>query len=333
MILTKRQEELFKLIVEDYIKFARPVSSKSLCKIMDCSSATVRAEMSQLEEYNLLEKEHISSGRIPSEKGYRYYVDYIMEPRELSGDDMLKLQTIVNNKSLVLSDAITQSMEIIAQLTNYTSIVLGSASKDNLINKVEVIPIDDRKLVAIVVTDKGHVEHKNVYLEGQVSAKDVGKTVDLINKMIIGTPIDEVSSFLEFQVKPVISTYVEQHEILYNAFYTAFSDFTTNDDVRMVGRRNLLMQPEFNDAEKIRQIINKFEDREIVESIKEEGNGVNIYIGSETNFDDDVTIIKTKYISNGEEGTIALIGPKRMEYDRVITLLNYIKENIEKEDK
>jgi len=333
VILTKRQEELFKLIVEDYIKFARPVSSKSLCKIMDCSSATVRAEMSQLEEYNLLEKEHISSGRIPSEKGYRYYVDYIMEPRELSGDDMLKLQTIVNNKSLVLSDAITQSMEIIAQLTNYTSIVLGSASKDNLINKVEVIPIDDRKLVAIVVTDKGHVEHKNVYLEGQVSAKDVGKTVDLINKMIIGTPIDEVSSFLEFQVKPVISTYVEQHEILYNAFYTAFSDFTTNDDVRMVGRRNLLMQPEFNDAEKIRQIINKFEDREIVESIKEEGNGVNIYIGSETNFDDDVTIIKTKYISNGEEGTIALIGPKRMEYDRVITLLNYIKENIEKEDK
>ena len=333
MVLTKRQEALLKLIVEDYIKFARPVSSKSLCKIMRCSSATVRAEMSQLEEYNLLEKEHISSGRIPSEKGYRYYVDHIMQPRELSGEDMLKLQTIVDNKALVLSDAIAQSMEIVAQLTNYTSIVLGSASKDNLINKVEVIPIDDRKLVAIVVTDKGHVEHKNVFLEGRVSTKDVGKTVELINKLISGTPIDEVSSFLEFQVKPIISTYVEQHEILYNAFYAAFSDFTTNDDVKMVGRRNLLMQPEFNDAEKIRQIINKFEDGEIVESIKEEGNGVNIYIGSETNFDDDVTIIKTKYMSKGEEGTIALIGPKRMEYDRVITLLNYIKENIEREGK
>jgi heat-inducible transcriptional repressor len=88
------------------------------------------------------------------------------------------------------------------------------------------------------------------------------------------------------------------------------------------------MQPEFNDADKIREIISKFEDKEIVNSIKEEDNGINIYIGSENNFDDDVTVIKTKYMINGEEGTIALIGPKRMEYERVITLLNYIMDNI-----
>lgn len=332
LLLTQRQTNLLKQIVEDYIQSAKPVSSKSLCDLMQCSSATIRSEMSQLEEYGLLEKEHISSGRIPSEKGYRYYVDYIMEPKELSGDDMLKLQTIVSNKSLVLSDVITQSMEIVSELTNYTAVVLGSSSKDNLISKVEVIPIDDSKLVAIVVTDKGHVEHKNIYIEGRVSAKDIGKTVELINKLIVGTPIDSVSSFLEFQVKPIIASYVEQHEILYNAFYQAFSDFATNESVRMSGRRNILMQPEFNDTEKIREIINKFEDKEIVNAIKEEGNGINVYIGSENHFDDDVTIVKTKYVVNGEEGTIALIGPKRMEYDRVITLLDFIKENIEKED-
>lgn len=332
MVLTNRQSDLLKLIVEDYIQTAKAVSSKSLCEIMDCSSATIRAEMSQLEDYGLLEKEHISSGRIPSEKGYRYYVDNIMKPKELSGDDMLKLQTIVNNKSLVISDVIAQSMEIISQLTNYTSIVLGSASKDNLISKVEVIPIDNNKIVAIIVTNMGHIEHKNVFIEGNVSPKEIGKTVDLINKLIVGTPIDEVSSFLEFQVKPIISTYVEQHEILYNAFYNAFSDFATVPDVKMSGRKNILMQPEFNDTDRIREIISKFEDREIVKSIKEEENGINIYIGSENNFDDDVTIIKTKYVINGEEGTIALIGPKRMEYDRVITLLNYIKNNIEEED-
>lgn len=288
--------------------------------------------MSQLEEYGLLEKEHVSSGRIPSEKGYRYYVDHIMKPKELSGDDMLKLQTIVSNKSLVLSDVITRSMEIVSELTNYTAVVLGNASKNNLINKVEVIPVDDKNLVAIVVTDKGHVEHKNIYLEGHVSSKDIGKTVELINKLIVGTPIDAVSSFLEFEVKPIIASYVEQHEILYNAFYQAFSDFATNESVKMSGRRNILMQPEFNNTEKIREIINKFEDKELVNSIKEEGNGINVYIGSENHFDDDVTIIKTKYNINGEEGTIALIGPKRMEYNRVITLLDYIKENIEKEE-
>ena len=332
LLLTQRQTDLLKLIVEDYIQTARPVSSKSICDVMGCSSATVRAEMSQLEEYGLLEKEHISSGRIPSEKGYRYYVDHIMKPKEMSGDDMLKLQTIVNNKSLVVSDVISRSMEIVSELTHYTAIVLGNSSKDNLVSKIEVIPVDEQMLVAIVVTDKGHVEHKNIYLEGKVSSRDISKTVELINKLIVGTPIDDVSSFLEFQVKPIIASYVEQHEMLYNAFYHAFSDFASNESVKMAGRRNILMQPEFNDAEKIREIINKFEDKDMVSSIKEEDSGIHVYIGSENNFDDDVTIVKTKYNTHGEEGTIALIGPKRMEYDRVITLLDYSKENIEKED-
>jgi len=99
----------------------------------------------------------------------------------------------------------------------------------------------------------------------------------------------------------------------------------------MNGTRNILMQPEFNNTDKIRDIISKFEDKEIIKNIKEEENGINIYIGSENEFDDDLTIIKTKYNINGEEGTLALIGPKRMEYDRAITLLDYIKKNIDKD--
>ena len=329
-MLSERQELLLKIIVEDYIKTARPVSSKSICDIMNCSSATVRSEMSSLEELGLLEKTHISSGRIPSEKGYRYYVDHIMVPKELTGDDMLRLQKIVSNKSLVVNDAIARSVEIISELTSYTAVVLGKQSSNNLINKVEVIPIDDNNLVAIIVTDKGHVEHKNVYIDGYVSMNDIKQTVDLINKLIIGTSLDDVADVLEFEVKPRIADYVEQHEVLYNAFYNAFNEFTNNHSIYRSGTKNILMQPEFNDEDKIRDIISKFEDKEIVESIEEEDNGINIYIGSESNFDDDVTIIKTKYTINGEEGTIALIGPKRMEYDRVITLLNYIKDNIGK---
>ncbi len=328
-MLSKRQEELLKIIVEDYIKTARPISSKSICDILNCSSATVRAEMNNLEQIGLLEKTHISSGRIPSERGYRYYVDNIMVPRELNGDEMLKLQTIVNNKSLVVNDVITKSMEIISELTSYASIVLGNHSKDNLVSKIEVVPIDSNNLVAIVVTDKGNVEHKNIYIEQLVDLKDIKQTVDLINKLIIGTSLDEVSTVLEFEVKPIIAKYVKQHEVLYNAFYNAFTEFA-NENIHTSGTKNMLMQPEFNNVDKIREIVSKFEDKDIVENIKEEGNGINIYIGSENNFDDDVTVIKTKYEINGEEGTIALIGPKRMEYDRVITLLNYIIDNINK---
>ena len=328
-MISNRQEKLLKLIVEDYIKNARPVGSKSLCDIMKCSSATIRSEMNSLEELGLLEKTHISSGRIPSEKGYRYYVDNIMKPKELNGEDMLKLQTIVDNKSLVVDDIILKSMEIISELTHYTTIVLGKKSSENLVQKVEVIPIDKNNIVAIVVTDKGYVEHKNIYIPGDVDSNEIKQTVDLINKLIVGTSIDSVSEVLEYEVKPIIAKYVKQHEVLYNAFYNAFTDFAS-ESVKVSGRKNILMQPEFNDTDKIRDIISKFEDKEIVNSIKEEDNGINVYIGSENNFDDDVTIIKTKYTVNGEEGTIALIGPKRMEYERVIALLNYIKDNINK---
>lgn len=328
MVISKRQEELLKLIVEDYIKNARPVGSKALCDIMNCSSATIRAEMNYLEECGLLEKTHISSGRVPSEKGYRYYVDNIMQPKELNGEDMLRLQTIVDNKSLVVNDIILKSMEIISELTHYTTVVLGKQSNENLVQKIEVIPIDSNNIVAIVVTDKGHVEHRNIYLDANVDIIEIKKTVDLINKLIVGTSINSVSEVLEYQVKPIIARYVKQHEVLYNAFYNAFSDFT-NESIKVNGTRNILMQPEFNNADKIRDILSKFEDKEIINNIKEEDNGVNIYIGSENNFDDDVTVIKTKYTINGEEGTIALIGPKRMEYGRVITLLEYIKDNID----
>jgi len=142
-MLNNRQTKLLKIIVEDYVKTARPVSSKAICDILNCSSATIRNEMSYLEETGLLEKTHISSGRVPSEKGYRYYVDHILEPKELTGEDMLKLQTIVNNSSLMLDDYITKSMEIVSEMTNLTAIVLGKSSKDNCVSKVEVVPINE----------------------------------------------------------------------------------------------------------------------------------------------------------------------------------------------
>lgn len=327
-MLSERQTSLLKLIVEEYIKTAHAISSKSLCDHLDCSSATIRNEMSTLEDLGLLEKTHVSSGRIPSESGYRYYVDNIMEPKKITGEDVLKLQTIFHNKSLVLSDAITKSMDIITELTSYTTIVLGTSSKDNRVSKVEAVPIDENRVVAVIITDKGHVEHRNVYIEVQVSSEEIRQTIEIINKLIIGTPIDEVSSKLEYEVKPVISKYVAQHEAIYNAFYNAFSEFSNETNIRVAGASNILKQPEFDNTNKVREILKKLNDENIISRIREEDSGINIYIGSESEFDNDVGVIKTRYDINGETGTIAIIGPKRMEYDRVSALLEYIKENI-----
>lgn len=329
-MITERQKQLLKLIVENYIKTAKPVGSKAICDIMECSSATIRNEMAALESYDLLEKTHSSSGRVPSDKGYRYYVDNIMQAKELTGEDMLKLQTIFRNNSLVLTDAIEKSMEIVSELTNYTAVVLGSASENNRVIKIEAIPTSPHTMTAIIITDKGHVENLNVVIEETVSQAEIKQTVDIINRLIVGTPLSEVSKALEFEVKPIIGKYVKQHEALYNAFYNAFNDFVPHSDVKVSGKAKLLDSPEFDDITKIRNILNKFEDQNLIKNIQTNEDGINIYIGSENGVDNDISIIKTYYTKDGVEGTIALIGPKRMEYDRAEALLNYIKENINK---
>ena len=329
-MLTERQSKMLKLIVERYIKDPTPVGSKVISKTLNCSSATIRNEMAALEDLGLLEKTHTSSGRIPSEKGYRYYVDNLMELKKMNAEDMLKLQIVFRNQQLALSDVITKSLQVISDMMNYTTVVLGSTSHENLLKQIEVVPIDDVSIIVIIVTDKGHVEHKSIKLQ-DVPLEEVKKTVGLINSLISGTPIDEVSTKLEYEVKPIIGNYVKQHEQLYNAFYHVFNDFT-NQEVNIVGRHKILEQPEFSsNIEKIKTVFNKLEDRETLRSIEEDGdNNIKVYIGNENNIDSDVTVIKTKFKSGDEEGTIAIIGPKRMEYDRVVGLLEYMKENIER---
>lgn len=329
-MLGERQKDILKAIIEEYIKTARPVSSKSLCKKFKVSSATIRNDMLDLENLGYLEKQHISSGRIPSEAGYRYYVDHLMEPKKISGEDMLKLQTIFSNNNLDLNGAIEKSLEIISDITNYTSVVLGSASKDNLLQKVEVIPISNNNLVAIVITDKGHVENKQVTLPSTVDAKEVQKTSELLNKMLFGTPLNDVPSRLEFEIKPIIGNYVKNYEVLYNAFYEALSNFQGEKDVHWGGKTNILKQPEFNTVDDVKNIISKFESKEIVNKIEETDDEVKIYIGTESALDDNVTVIKTKYNTGASEGTLAIIGPKRMDYERVLAMLEFIKGEIEK---
>ena len=328
-MLTSRQEKVLEIIIREYVKNVTPVGSKLICDELNCSSATVRNEMSILESVGYLEKTHISSGRIPSEKGYRYYVDNLMKPKEMTGEEMLKLQTIFNNNKLEINDCLKRSLEIISDLTDYTSVVLGSNSSENKLKKVEVLPLDSDKLIAIIITDKGHIEHKQINVYG-VQLDEISKTVELINKLIVGTPINEVKEKLEFEIKPIINQYVKQHESIYNAFYDVFNDFVMKSDVSFVGRTKILNQPEFNNVEKIKKIFTKLDDDTLLDTITEDDKDINIYIGNESHLDEDVTVIKTKYKTGDDEGVIAIIGPKRMEYAKVVSLLNYIKENLDK---
>ena len=298
-MLNDRKEKILKLIVEEQIKTCRPVGSSSLCDKLKVSSATIRNDMSELEEEGYIEKTHISSGRIPSEKGYRYYVDNIMQLKKMNGEDTLKLQTIFSNKSLKLNDTISKSLEIISEITNYTAVVLENSNTTNKLKKVIVEPIDEENVAAIVITDKGHIENLNINVKG-CNLNDVKKIVELINKLIIGTPINEISAKLEFEVKPKIAEYINNYEILYKAFYDAFNDFKDNSEVLIKGRNKILDLPEFDDVNKIKKIVSALDEDYIKEKIEEDSDDINIYIGKENNIDDDLTVVKTKVLLNNK---------------------------------
>ena len=328
--MEERQKELLKIIVESYIKTCKPVGSKSLCEALNLSSATIRNEMAVLENLGYLEKCHVSSGRIPSEEGYKYYVDNLMKPKELTGEDVLKLQTIFRNNDLQLSDAINRCVEIISDITNYTSVVLGKNSDDNYLQQISIVPLPENKVVAVVCTNKGIVENKQFSIPTTISIEELVKTSEIINKMLVGTPINEVSERLEFDIKPIISKKIKQYETVYNIFHDAFDDFVEQTaNVHFSGKTKIFEQPEYNNINEIKRLANKFEDDDIIKNIEENKDGINIYIGNENEFDSNVTVVKSTYNVNGQKGTIAIIGPKRMEYDRVVGLLSYITENLE----
>ena len=328
--VNSRQNELLKLIVEAYIKTVKPVGSKSLVKKLKCSSATIRNDMAYLESLGYLEKTHTSSGRVPSEAGYKYYVDNLMKQKEIADSEINKLETILNNKNLVVSDAIIKCMEIISDITNYTTVVLGKESSSNTLKQVSIIPIDNEKIVAVIVTNTGHVENKQSVIPENISIDEIVKTCELINKSLVGTKLSEINTKLEYEIKPVIAKQINQYESIMRFFQNAFNDFTMKNDVFFGGKTNILKQPEYDDANKIKDMLSKLEDIELVKKIETDNKEINIFIGEENKFDPDVTVIKTSYNLGGEEGTIAIIGPKRMEYDKVISLLNYLKSYIER---
>jgi len=254
-----------------------------------------------------------------------------MKPKELTGEDMLKLQTIFANKDLIVSDAIAECLEIISDITNYTSISLGKQSNENTLKQISIIPLDDEHIVALVCTDKGIVKNKQFSLSANINLTEVMKTSEIINKMLIGTPIGMISERLEYEIKPIIEEQVRQYETIYSIFFDAFNDFVSSkENYRVVGKSKILEQPEYSDASEMKRLITKLEDEESIRKIeKNDDKNISIYIGHDSEFDDNVTVIKTNYKLGGEKGTIAIVGPKRMEYDKVVGVLNILNKWLE----
>lgn len=332
-MLTNRQLLILQLTVKDFIQSAQPVGSRQLSKKPEApfSSATIRNDMADLEDMGYLEKTHTSSGRVPSEKGYRFFVDHLLQPQTLALEDSMQLRKLFQEKVGESEDLIRKSATILSELTNYTSILLGPDISTHAVKRFSIVPLDPKKAVAIIVTDNGHVENRIFDVPEGFTASEIEKTVNILNERLIGTSLVQLQQKLVQEAKHVFEQHIHQAEKLFSSLQQAVA-VEPEERLYFGGKLNMWNQPEFHDFQKMKAFFELIEKGDPAMALfRQNGQGIQVRIGSENNVMDmeDYSVITSTY-SAGEnmEGSIAIIGPKRMDYGRVITLMDILSTDL-----
>jgi len=331
-MLTERQNLVLKTIVDEFIATALPVGSRVLSKKahLQFSAATIRNEMADLEEFGFIEKTHTSSGRIPSHKGYRYYVDHLVDKEsDTEIPEALKFHQLVSQKQLEREVAIKEALKILSSLTNYTSILLGPSRDLSTVQKVQFIPLSDTQAVLILITDGGHVENTTVDIPTGVSPGLMETIIKALDKLLVGVKVGEVEHRLAEGFENQLMEYVSYKEEILYAMLKLLSSSLETGQYLTSGKSNILKQPEFTDLEAVSTLYEMIEEDRIVNVIDalESEAGLTVRIGTENEVKamENCTLITVPYqINERDQGKIALLGPTRMEYQKIIPLLEYV---------
>lgn len=335
-MLTNRQLLILQVTVDDFIDTAQPVGSRQLSKKEEVpfSPATIRNEMADLEDMGYLEKTHTSSGRVPSEKGYRYYVDNLLTPQLVSKEEIKQIRSVFEERKVETEQIIRKSANILSELTSYTSIMLGLDVRKHRVKRFSIVPLTDDSAVAIIVTDSGHVENRVFTIPEAFTASDIEKMVNIINEHLVGVYLHE----LQMKLEAVTQFVLRQNNGRLNDLIGSLNQAMViehEDKVYYGGKMQLLSQPEFNDVEKAKNIMYWMEHvNEFPGLFHLNKKGINISIGSENNqFGmNNCSIITASYdIGEEQSGSIAIIGPTRMDYKRVVSLLDVMSGDLSRE--
>ena len=333
-MLSERQKAIMKLIVEEFVKTAEPIGSRTLSKLLDFSPATIRNEMADLEELGYIEKTHTSSGRIPSDKGYHFYVENILNNSDEYNSSFNVIDDLFENKEIKRDEAISQAMNLLSQLTNYTTIALGSTAYGSKVKKVELVSLYEDQCVLLVITNLGHVESKQITLPKDIVVEDMKRVIEIFNDILYDCPIGKVSEKLTYEInQQKVKDLMVYNQTIIDTFLDAFAKFTQSK-YYLSGQNKMLYQPEFNDVERVRDLLSFFEKNEIFKLVDDTTKtGLTVKIGKDNEIRamQDCTVITVPYdLSDTQQGTIAIVGPTRMEYQKVIPLIKYLASHMSK---
>ena len=331
-MLDDRKKKVLQAIIEEYINTAEPVSSNSLTNNhgLDCSSATIRNEMAELEKKGFLDKTHTSSGRIPSAKGYRYYVDELLNDNDISLEEIKYISSKLETKVNEIEDLTKITANTISEVTHYTTVSIGPKSNSQLIEEIKFVLLGSRMMMAVILTDTGLVKETIIKFDEDVNEKQIETMNYMFNNKLKGQPIEKIDRPLEEYlydemlysvnvIKPVIEQIKKVLE--------------EENKIYLEGANKAFDLPEFNSLEVAKNFVNILDTKELVADMLNSGfaEDIKVYIGEENENEKlkDFSVVTFKHKVNGKDlGTIGIIGPKRMDYSKVISVMKYINQKL-----
>ncbi|MGM0413592.1 MAG: heat-inducible transcriptional repressor HrcA [Bacillota bacterium] len=336
--MTDRKIRVLKTIIQEHILTAEPVGSRTLAKKYDFgfSPATIRNEMADLEEMGLLEQPHTSAGRIPTDLGYRFYVDNLKKS-ELNSPSSIEnyLQQLANQYSGI-EDVMSGMTRLLANLTHYTAFISEPAFSESKVSRIQLLPVSKKRLLLVVITDNGLVNNKIINLNKDLDDKQLEDINKILNKRLKGVLIDEMDQAFLNNLQHELQRRINYTAEILESLQKEMSNISTKNGMKihLDGTSYILEQPEFNDVNRLKKVLRildrEEELRKILNNINDE---LSIKIGTENEVEDmeNCSLVLARYhIAKGASGQIGIIGPTRMEYSKVISSVDLAAELLSK---
>ncbi|AZR73176.1 heat-inducible transcription repressor HrcA [Anoxybacter fermentans] len=338
-MLDGRKWAILEAVIREYILTAEPIGSRTLTRRYNfgVSPATIRNEMADLEAMGYLEQPHASAGRIPSDKGYRIFVDALMKSNDLPSISE-EVDQIFFTKKRQIHDLIQETTRMLSQLTHYISLGLVPNFEQTIFQHLQLIPLTSRKVVAVLVTDSGMVHNQIFSIPVTMSRKELGQISDFLNDRLQGMTLEEIDSVL---MKKLERELVNRYDILSDVIKILYEELLEDvkkklQQIFLDGTSYMIDQPEFADLKKLKTMMNMLEKRELLYNILNQSDNdetIQITIGQENPHKEmqDCSIISATYSVNGRPiGRIGILGPTRMEYGKVIAVVQYVANTLSK---
>lgn len=329
-MLNERKKKILQIIIEDYISSAEPVGSRTIARKYDLglSPATIRNEMSDLELLGYLEQPHTSAGRIPSAQAYRFYVDALIEPGTLTDNDMALIDGWYNERRRNIDDIFQSTAKILSRMTQNVSMVLTNQQTIANFCYLKFLPLDSQHAILCIVADDGSIDTNVVDIPLGMSSEEMDYLAGKMSKLLEDRNLSDIS----VEILQNVHTDVVEDKLIFSSLLQAVRKMTGRRQEQKVflgGTKQLLNQPEFRDVERVRNLLGILEEEKVLKDLLQGGedSGLKVTIGSENKFTgiQDCSMLQDTYRLNGQiVGTMAVLGPTRMEYGKVISVMDYL---------